>query len=65
MEQRASLDTASLHPGVFGHVPLESPAPRCDGRLARYAEEAKELREKMYVAMGTKETKDRGQECSS
>jgi len=54
-----SLYTALLHPGFFGHVLLESPVLGVgDGQLLRDAEQAKQLPQKMYVAIGTHETED-------
>ena len=54
-----SLYTALHHPGVFGHVLIESPVLGVgDGQLLKDAEAAKVLPQKMFVAMGTKETKD-------
>jgi len=54
-----SLYTVLLHPGIFGHVLVESPVLGVgDGQLLRDAEQAKQLPQKMYVAIGTHETED-------
>src|SRR5271165_4034185 len=54
-----SLYIALTHPGIFGHVLLESPMLGVgDGQLLKDAEKAKQLPRKMFVAMGTSETKD-------
>jgi predicted alpha/beta superfamily hydrolase len=54
-----SLYTALQHPGIFGHVLLESPVLGVgNGQLLKDAEQAKQLPQKMFVAMGTKETED-------
>jgi predicted alpha/beta superfamily hydrolase len=54
-----SLYTALQHPGVFGHVLVESPVLGVgDGQLLKDAEKATQLPQKMFVAMGTRETKD-------
>ena len=54
-----SLYTALIHPGVFGHVLVESPVLGVgNGQLLKDAEQAKQLPQKMFVAMGTKETHD-------
>jgi predicted alpha/beta superfamily hydrolase len=54
-----SLYTVLQHPGIFGHVLVESPVLGVgDGQLLKDAEAAKQLPQKMFVAMGTKETKD-------
>jgi predicted alpha/beta superfamily hydrolase len=54
-----SLYTALQHPGIFGHVLVESAVLGVgDGQLLRDAEQAKQLPEKMFVAMGTNETHD-------
>jgi len=52
-----SLYTALQHPGVFEHVLVESPVLGVgDGQLLKDAERATRLPQKMFVAMGTKET---------
>jgi predicted alpha/beta superfamily hydrolase len=54
-----SLYTVLHHPAVFGHVLVESPVLGVGhGQLLKEAEQAKELPQKMFVAMGTKETHD-------
>jgi predicted alpha/beta superfamily hydrolase len=54
-----SLYTVMQHPGIFGHLLLESPVLGVgDGQLLKNAETAKQPPQRMYVAMGTKETKD-------
>lgn len=54
-----SLYTVLRHPGVFGHVLVESPVLGVgDGQLLKDAENATQLPQKMFVAMGTKETAD-------
>ena len=54
-----SLSTVLLHPGIFGRVLIESPVLGVgDGQLLKDAEQAKQLPQKMYVAIGTNETKD-------
>jgi predicted alpha/beta superfamily hydrolase len=54
-----SLYTVLEHPGIFGHVLVESPVLGVsDGQLLKDAEKAKELPQRMFVAMGTNETKD-------
>ncbi len=54
-----SLYTALNHPSVFGHVLVESPVLGVgNGQLLKDAEQAKQLPQKMFVAMGTKETHD-------
>ena len=54
-----SLYTVLQHPGVFGHVLVESPVLGVgDGQLLKDAETAKQLPQKMFLAMGTNETKD-------
>jgi len=53
-----SLYTALQHPGIFGHVLVESPVLGVgDGQLLKDAESATQLPQKMFVAMGTNETK--------
>jgi predicted alpha/beta superfamily hydrolase len=53
-----SLYTALQHPGTFGHVLVESPVLGVgDGQLLKDAEKATPLPQKMFVAMGTNETK--------
>jgi predicted alpha/beta superfamily hydrolase len=52
-----SLYTALEHPAIFGHVLVESPVLGVgNGQLLRDAENAKQLPQKMFVGMGTKET---------
>lgn len=54
-----SLYTVLQHPGVFGHVLVESPVLGVgDGQLLKDAEQAKQLPQKMFLAIGTSETKD-------
>ncbi len=54
-----SLYTALQHPGIFGHVLLESPVLGVgDGQLLKDTETAKQPPQKMFVAMGTNETHD-------
>src|SRR5271166_6986063 len=54
-----SLYTVLQHPGIFGHVLIESPTLGVgDGQLLKDAEQAKQLPQKMYLAVGTSETKD-------
>ena len=54
-----SLYTVLEHPGIFGHVLVESPVLGVgDGQLLKDAEKAKQLPQKMFLAMGTNETKD-------
>jgi predicted alpha/beta superfamily hydrolase len=54
-----SLYTVLLHPGIFGHVLIESPVLGVgDGQLLKDAEQAKQLPQRMYLAVGTSETKD-------
>ena len=51
-----ALYTALAHPGVFGHVLVESPPLWIgDDQLLKDAQKAKPLPQKMYVAIGTKE----------
>ena len=55
----ASLYTVLQHPGIFGHVLIESPVLGVgDGKLLEDAEQAKQLPQRMFVAIGTSETKD-------
>ena len=54
-----SLYTVLQHPGIFGHVLVESPVLGVgDGQLLKDAEQAKQLPQKMFLAMGTSETHD-------
>lgn len=54
-----SLYTVLQHPGIFGHVLIESPVLGVgDGKLLKDAEQAKQLPQKMVLAIGTSETKD-------
>ena len=54
-----SLYAVLQHPGIFGHVLVESPVLGVgDGQLLKDAEKAKQLPQKMFLAMGTSETKD-------
>ena len=54
-----SLYTVLQHPGIFGHVLIESPTLGVgDGQLLRDAEQAKQLPPKMYLGVGSSETKD-------
>jgi predicted alpha/beta superfamily hydrolase len=54
-----SLYTVLQHPGIFGHVLVESPVLGVgNGQLLKDAEAAKQLPQKMFVAMGTNETKN-------
>jgi predicted alpha/beta superfamily hydrolase len=54
-----TLYTVLQHPGIFGHVLVESPVLGVgDGQLLKDVERAKELPQRMFVAMGTNETKD-------
>jgi predicted alpha/beta superfamily hydrolase len=54
-----SLYTVLEHPGVFGHVLIESPVLGIgDGQLIKDAEKAKQLPQKMYLGIGTSETPD-------
>jgi predicted alpha/beta superfamily hydrolase len=54
-----SLYIALEHPGIFGHVLVESPVLGVgDGQLLKDAEKAKQLPQKMFVAVGTNETKN-------
>src|SRR5271157_396450 len=54
-----SLYTVLQHPGIFGHLLVESPVLGVgDGQLLKDAEMAKQLPQKMFLAMGTNETHD-------
>ncbi len=54
-----SLYTVLQHPGIFGHVLVESPVLGVgDGQLLKDAEKATQLPQRMFVAVGTNETKD-------
>ncbi len=54
-----TLYTVLQHPGIFGHVLVESPVLGVgDGQLLEDAEKAKQFPQKMYLAMGTSETKN-------
>jgi predicted alpha/beta superfamily hydrolase len=54
-----SLYTALQHPGVFGHVLVESAVLGVgDGQLLKDAEKATQLPQRMFLGMGTNETKD-------
>ena len=54
-----ALYTVLEHPTVFGHVLLESPELRIgDRQLLNDAEKAKQLPQKIYVGIGTKEGSD-------
>ncbi len=51
-----SLYTVLEHPGIFGHLLVESPPLRIgDGQLLKDAEKAKLLPQKVYLAIGTEE----------
>ena len=53
-----SLYTVLQHPGIFGHVLIESPVLGVgNGQLLKDAENAKQLPQKMFLAMGTSETR--------
>src|SRR5271157_2777581 len=55
----ASLYTVLQYPGVFGHALIESPVLGVgNGQLMRDAEQAKQFPQKIFLAMGTNETKD-------
>jgi len=55
----ASLYTVLQYPGVFGHVLIESPVLGVgNGQLMKDAEQAKQFPQKVFLAMGTNETKD-------
>ena len=52
-----SLYTVLQHPGIFGHVLVESPVLGIgNGQLLKDAENAKQLPQRMFLAMGTSET---------
>jgi predicted alpha/beta superfamily hydrolase len=54
-----SLYAALEHPGVFGHLLVESPPLWIgDRQLLKDAEKAKQLPAKMYLGIGTAETED-------
>ncbi len=54
-----SLYTVLQHPGIFGHVLVESPVLGVgNGQLLKDAENAKQLPKKIFLAMGTRETGD-------
>jgi predicted alpha/beta superfamily hydrolase len=54
-----SLYTVLQHPGIFGHVLVESPVLGVgNGQLLKDVENAKQLPQKMFLAMGTSETGD-------
>lgn len=54
-----SLYTVLQHPGIFGHVLIESPMLGVgNGQLLKDAETARQLPQKMFLAMGTNETHD-------
>ena len=54
-----SLYTVLEHPGVFGHVLVESPVLWIgDDQLIKDCEKAKHLPPKMYLGIGTSETTD-------
>ncbi len=54
-----SLYTVLEHPGVFGHVLIESPVLSIgNDQLIKDAEKARQLPQKMYVGVGTSETPD-------
>jgi predicted alpha/beta superfamily hydrolase len=54
-----SLYTVLQHPGIFGHVLIESPVLGVgNGQLLKDAGNAKQLPQKMFLAMGTTETSD-------
>jgi predicted alpha/beta superfamily hydrolase len=54
-----SLYTVLEHPGIFGHVLLESPVLSIgNGQLIKDAEKARQLPQKMYLGIGTSETTD-------
>jgi predicted alpha/beta superfamily hydrolase len=56
-----SLYTVLEHPGVFGHVLIESPALSIgNDQLIKDCEKAKQLPPKMYLGIGTHETADQG-----
>jgi len=54
-----SLYTVLEHPGIFGHVLIESPVLWIgDDQLIKDCEKAKQLPPKMYLGIGTSETTD-------
>ncbi len=54
-----SLYIVLQHPGIFGHVLVESPVLGVgDGQLLKDAEKTKQLPQKMFLAVGTNETHD-------
>ena len=54
-----SLYTVLEHPGIFGHVLIESPVLWIgDDQLIKDCEKAKQLPPKMYLGIGTAETTD-------
>ena len=54
-----SLYTVLEHPGLFGHVLIESPVLSIgNDQLIKDAQKAKQLPQKMYVGIGTSETTD-------
>src|SRR5271165_974538 len=54
-----SLYTVLQHPGIFGHALIESPPLGVgEGQLLKDAENAKQLPQKMYLAIGTSESKN-------
>ncbi len=54
-----SLYTVLQHPGIFGHVLIESPMLGVgNGQLLKDAETARQLPQNMFLAMGTNETHD-------
>jgi predicted alpha/beta superfamily hydrolase len=56
-----SLYTVLQHPGIFGHVLIESPVLSIgDDQLIKDAAKAKQLPLKMYLGIGTSETPDPG-----
>jgi predicted alpha/beta superfamily hydrolase len=53
-----SLYTVLQYPGIFGHVLIESPVLSVgDGQLLKDADKAKQLPQRMYLAIGTNESK--------
>ncbi len=54
-----SLYTVIEHPGIFGHVLIESPVLWIgNNQLIKDVEKAKQLPQKMYLGIGTSETTD-------
>ncbi len=54
-----SLYIALQHPGIFGHLLVESPVLGVgDGQLLKDAQQARQLPRKMFLGMGTNETHD-------